>query len=377
MGFLSRKKPDLAPDSMREPVFRGLMDMAPSGEAPAQTFEDAPTSAPVEDTVASTPASDAPSFSGFGDFETVEDDAPAEPRGRAKRQKKAKAPKPPKPAKVKRQHFDEEFSVPTMVMFDFCQGMTKLTDAEAHARALVEDFTAKSSSWIYCQPWRGGMAIEVQQGGGKAFLPEMLAAFDENDATVVAVPMSNRVAQVTFNEAGMLETMLLSAEQGPQENAFRALPGPEMKPYDQKGARIAALGVACMAVTGIAACFAMFGFFADKEAWAAPYLEQTPVESLPIGVQAQAEIQRAAAAGDCVLKLEYMNGMWTATTGYNVDGQCVKDAPVIPQGSAAPAGTVMPDGTLAPGAPAPVDPAAVPGAAGVPPVPPAAATGGV
>lgn len=373
MSFFSRGKKTPEIESTRGPVFSGLMDGQPFGHS----FGDASVSAPADPEPTEEAEVEAPSLPVFGDLPLSEEEAPEPARGRSKRQKKPRQPKAAKVPKAKRDDFDEEFSVPTMVMFDFCQGMTKLTDAEAHARALVEDFTAKSSSWIYCQPWRGGMAIEVQQGGGKAFLPEVLAAFDESEGTVVAVPMSNRVAQVTFNEAGMLETMLLSTEQGPQENAFRALPGPQMKPYDQKGARIAALGISCAVVTGLAACFAMFGFFADKQAWAAPYLEQTPIDTLPIGVQAQNEIMRAAAAGDCVLKLEYLNGAWVATTGFNVDGQCVKDKPATAVGAIGPDGTVMPDGTVLPGAQPPVDPAAVPGAAGAAPVPATPAVGGV
>ena len=358
MSWLSRKKATPLPNGAGEPTFRGQAEAAsPAEHQPA--FDDAEASA-------GDPVSDAPAFPSFSDTIPVLDEPEAPARGRRKRRKESKAAKV-KPVIVD----DEEFSVPTMVMFDFCQGMTKMTDAEAHARALVEDFTAKTSSWIYCQPWRGGMAIEVQQGGGKAFLPEVLAAFDESEGAVVAVPMSNRVAQVTFNEAGMLETMLLSSEQGPPVGAFRAMPGPQMKPYDQTGARIAALGVACVAASGLAACFAMFGFFADKEAWAAPYLEQAAVETLPIGMQAQQELQRAAAEGDCVLKLEFVGGAWKATTGYNVDGQCMKDPPLEGAAGALSDGATPPDGSI------PADPSAIPGAPGVPPVPPVSTVGGV
>lgn len=288
---------------------------------------------------------------------------------------KVKKVKPPKAAKApKGLPVEEDFSIPTMVLFDFCQGMTKMTDAEAHARALVEDFTSKSSSWIYCMSWRGGMAVEVQQGGGRAFLPEVLAAFEENEGAIVAVPMSNRVAQVTLNEAGMMETMLLSTEQGPPENALPVMPGPQMKPYDLKGGRIAALGTACAVLSIAAAGFAMFGFFADKESWAAPYLEQTSLEALPIGEAAQRELARAAGAGECVLKIEFMDGAWRATNGFSAEGQCVKDRPAVPVGGegasgvvdgaagAVPADAVAPGGAAGSAMPVGTAPAAAPAA---------------
>lgn len=261
---------------------------------------------------------------------------------------------------------EEEFSVPTMVVIDFYQGLAKYSEAEQLARAFIEQhFSSPNASYYYLKRWRGGMAIEIQQGGGRAFLPEALERIDADPSIVVAVPASNRITQVMLNpETGVLETLLLPAQQGAPEGAHKALPGPAMKPFDRRGARLAVVGVAMATVTGCAALFSIGSLFLDKDSWAAPYLSQAPVDSLPVSAQAQRAIKDALASGDCVYKLEY-SGSWKATPGWAAGGVCVGVKPPTakpseapePQASGGPA--AMPDASPPPPALVPPPPGAM------------------
>src|SRR3546814_12154738 len=69
---------------------------------------------------------------------------------------------------------DEEVSLPVNVAVDFFRGITKEREAETIARAFVEKhFDAPNASFVYVQKWRDGIAVEMQEGGGKAYLPEV------------------------------------------------------------------------------------------------------------------------------------------------------------------------------------------------------------
>ena len=258
----------------------------------------------------------------------------------------------------------EEFSVPTMVVIDFYQGLVKYNEAEQLARAFIEQhFSSPNACYYYLMRWREGMAIEMQQGGGRAFLPEVLGRIDQDPTAVVAVPASNRIAQIMLNgETGALETLLLPAQQGAPEGAHRALPGPAMKPFDRRGARLAVAGLAMATVSGIATLFSIASLFLDTDSWAAPYLSQAPVDSLPVSSQAHEAMQSALKTGDCVYKLEF-NGSWKAVPGWESNGTCVSVKPPTAVSADLPAPTDGADGSL------PVPPTATPLPAVVPPPP--------
>lgn len=279
---------------------------------------------------------------------------------------KVKAPKLVKTKKVV-----DEPSLPITVVIDFFMGVTKEREAEILARAQIEkNFDAPNASYLYIQRWRDGIAVEMQEGGGKAYLPEVLAKLDEDPEALVAVAMSNRFAQVRLDpDTKSLETLLLVANQEPPETAFIALPTRPMKPFDRRGSRVFLSGIGLLAASSVAMLFSVGAFFIDTKAWSIPYVQQTSVKDLPMA-QAQ-KIQEALNGGaDCILKMEYVGGVWTVTPGYDNGGTCGPNKPAtaaVVDPTAPMGGSVPPGITPSGGSTPPVSgstPAGVPGAPG-------------
>jgi hypothetical protein len=161
----------------------------------------------------------------------------------------------------------------------------------------------------------------MQEGGGKAYLPEVLAKLDEDPGALCILPMTNRVMQVRLDgETGVLEALVLTAGQSPIEGSFLAMPTVNMLPFDRRGSKVFIVGVAAMAASLIALTFSLGAFFIDTKAWSLPYIQQTRVNDLP-SVQT-AKIKAALEQGDCIAKMEYANGAWNIVTGWN-DGNDV------------------------------------------------------
>lgn len=218
---------------------------------------------------------------------------------------------------------DDEASLPMMVIIDYYRGMTKEREAEQLIRATIEkNFDAPNASYFYIQKFRDGLAVEMQEGGGRAYLPEILAKIEEDPQAVCVAPMSNRVAQVRLDpDTKSLETLLLQANQLPPEEAFTALPTEVMRPFDRRGSRVFLAGVGLLAASFVGLLFALGSFFIDTDAWALPYVAQTPVKDLPMAQMQQMESALASGA-DCIYKMEYVGGNWTITPGYDNDGTC-------------------------------------------------------
>lgn len=301
---------------------------------------------------------------------------------------KAARVKAPKAAKVRKSSKDEvraveDYPMPVMMVIEFYEGLTKEREAEQLGRAMIEkNFDAPNASYVYTQKWKNGIAVEVQEGGGQAYLPEILQKLDEDPDAIIAVPMSNRIAQVRLDaETGRLEMLLLLNNQEPPAESFVPLPSRPMKPFDRRGSRLFIAGVALLASTFVASVFSVGAFFIDTDAWAMPYVQQTEVKFVPMAQLVQ--MKEAAAKGDCLFKMEFVGGTWTMTTGYNVNGTCAKDrsaaspiAPAIDPSlvSGAIPGAAVP-GTI-PGAPVAGSlPGGVPGSAGIPSAGPVPTTG--
>lgn len=283
---------------------------------------------------------------------------------------KVKEPKPAKETKVKpekaprekKARIEEEPSLPITVVIDFYLGITKEREAEQLIRAQIEkNFDAPNASYLYMQRWRDGIAVEMQEGGGKAYLPEVLAKLDEDPTALVAVAMSNRFAQVRLDpDTKSLETLLLVANQEPPETAFVALPTRPMRPYDRRGSRVFMSGVALLAASSMAMLFAVGAFFIDTNAWAIPYVQQTAVKDLPMA-QSEKITQALQSGSDCIYKMEFNGGAWTVTGGHDGGGACAAGP--------APAAAPVTDPSMTPGA--------IPGATapGLPALPAGAPTG--
>lgn len=231
--------------------------------------------------------------------------------------KPIKTKRPPKQRKAKAPVTAEEVSLPVNVAVDFFRGITKEREAESIARAFVEKhFDAPNASFVYVQKWRDGIAVEMQEGGGKAYLPEVLAMLDEDPNALCILPMTNRVMQVRLDgETGVLEALVLTAGQSPIEGSFLAMPTVNMSPFDRRGSKVFIVGVAAMAASLIALTFSLGAFFIDTKAWSLPYIQQTRVNDLP-SVQT-AKIKAALEQGDCIAKMEFTNGTWNIVTGWN------------------------------------------------------------
>lgn len=298
--------------------------------------------------------------------EPVVEATPAAKRGafgkglvKSKVVKPAKEPKAKAEKATRSKKVDEEPSLPITVVIDFYLGLTKERDAEQLIRAQIEkNFDAPNASYLYMQRWRDGIAVEMQEGGGKAYLPEVLAKLDEDPTAIVAVAMSNRFAQVRLDpDTKSLETLLLVANQEPPESAFIALPTRPMRPYDRRGSKVFMSGVALLAASTMAMMFAVGAFFIDTDAWAIPYVQQTAVKDLPMAQTQMQRVDNALEGGaECIYKMEYAGGSWNVVAGHDGGGICAEGAapaasPLVSDGSAPP---VAGDPTTAaqPGVPA-------------------------
>src|SRR3546814_4519354 len=115
-------------------------------------------------------------------------DADVEGDRKNRNAKPIKTRRAPKARKTKPQAADEEVSLPVNVAVDFFRGITKEREAETTARAFVEThFDAPNASFVYVQKWRDGFAVEMQEGGGNAYLPEEL----EKDRTITRLNSSH------------------------------------------------------------------------------------------------------------------------------------------------------------------------------------------
>lgn len=271
-------------------------------------------------------------------------------KGRKMRFPKAKA----KVAVIAPQEASEEDSLPLNVHVDFYRGVSKEREAEAIARAFVEkNYEAPNASYVFVKKWRDGCAVEMQEGGGEAYLPEILERLDADDDAIVVAGMSNRYLQVRLDpDTQMLECFHLTNNQSPPAEAIEVLPSEAMTPFDKRGSKVFVAGVGLLSASLIALVFSVGAFFIDTEAWALPYLQQTRVKDLP---SAQTEsIERVLASADCISKMEFRNGTWNILPGWdNGVGECSSTQPVVAAPSGVPDGSVELDPEIAPGPPAP------------------------
>src|SRR5690606_32851099 len=188
--------------------------------------------------------------------------------------------------------------------------------------------------YVYVQRWADGCAVEMQEGGGKAYLPELLAKLDEDEEAVVALPMSGRVLQVRLDpDTRSLEALLLTAQQQPPEGAFIALPTKNMTPMDTRGSKVFIAGMGLLGASSIGLVFSLAALFIDTEAWALPHLEQTNVQDLPSAQTSS--VMNVLSAADCVAKMEFEAGAWSIVPGWDDgSGGCSSSAQPAPESAA-------------------------------------------
>lgn len=217
----------------------------------------------------------------------------------------------------------DEYSLPKELNVDFYRGLTREREAEQIARAFIENhFPSPNAAYVYVQKWRDGIAVEMQEGGGRAYLPELLAKLDEDENATSALGMLNRVLQVRLDpDTGNLEGHYLTESQAPSVGAFKALPTAKMIPFDKRGSKVFLAGVGMLGASAIALLFSLGALFLDARAWAIPHVQVTDISKLPStqAIKLQGVIDGGA---DCVAKLEFSNGQWTIIQGWD-DGNGV------------------------------------------------------
>lgn len=314
---------DVAADNVEDQVV-GAEDRDVELESPVAPAD---LEQPVEDEAAIAAAVVAPKEGKKGLFSRGEKGAkparlPKPPR--APKIKPLKEPKVPKVKKEKAPKAEEVISIPKRVVIDYYPGMRKESEAEQLARATIEkNFGAPNASYYYLQRWKDGIAVEIQEGGGKAYLPEVLEAVDRDEGAIVAIAMSGRLGQATWDSnTRKLHFLSLTEGQGPSEDAFIAYPTATMKPFDRRGSRVFVSGVALLAASLIATVFSVGAFFIDTKAWSLPYMAQTPVKDLPMAGEQMTKLQTALQSGDCIYKMEFDGGKWAMTAGFDNGGVC-------------------------------------------------------
>lgn len=220
---------------------------------------------------------------------------------------------------------EEGETLPLMVNVDFYRGVTKPREVEGYARSFIEkNFEAPNASYYFVQKWREGIVVEMQMGGGLAYLPHLINELSVNPKALVALPMSNRVMTVRYDETiDRLECFILPLGQKPPENAIILRPSKAMQPFDKRGSNMFYVGIATLFVSLIVMGFSIGTWFLDVNAWAVKNASVTRAKDLP-SLQVDA-VNKAALAGDCVAKLEFKSGVWKATTGYALGDQCSVD----------------------------------------------------
>jgi len=103
---------------------------------------------------------------------------------------------------------------PNRIVIDFLEGITNRSDAIAYARGFISShFDVPQISGYYVQPYKGGFAYEVHEGGSrKAFLPGILRTLAENPDTTLSIRSGTRVLQVSKGQRDSFNSILLPEE---------------------------------------------------------------------------------------------------------------------------------------------------------------------
>jgi hypothetical protein len=219
---------------------------------------------------------------------------------------------------------------PNRIVIDFLEGITNRADAIAYARGFITShFDVPEISGYYVQPYKGGFAYEVHEGGSrKAFLPGILRTLEDNPGTTVSIRSGSRVLQVSKGQRDSFNSILLPEELSsylenvvePDEKA------PSLIPYQMDNVLWLFSGGAIGFIGGLIfiICMAFYAF--DPSQNKIPDLNVTPANQLPM---AQWQNMMGQLTGhDYISAMRYQNGQWrfeTKSTDSNADNDKLSD----------------------------------------------------
>ncbi len=207
-------------------------------------------------------------------------------------------------------------SIPFRVVIDFMEGTKRKGDAEAFARGFIEHhFDSPGDSWYYVQPYPGGYAFEVHEGGrGKAYLPNIIETLEVNPTAVLSVPMARRNMQIKKSLNGTYTAILLPEGLETEEaHAMEATASRSMSRLKTTGLGIFTFGSVVFAAGFIAFFSALLMVFLDPAGIFFGGSRNTEFQQLPI--QQWKTLTSSSNDQSYVKNLSFTNGKWGVDTG--------------------------------------------------------------
>ena len=202
-------------------------------------------------------------------------------------------------------------SIPFRVVIDFMEGTKRKADAVAFARGFIEHhFDSPADSWYYVQPYPGGYAFEVHEGGlGKAFLPNIIETLEVNPTAVLSVPMARRNLQVKKSLNGTYTAILLPEGLSTDEDhAVEAVSSRSMLRVTTTGLGIFTFGGIIFSAGFLAFFSALLMVFLDPAGIFFGGSRGTELQQLPI-LQWKS-LSSASNDQSYVRNLSFSNGKW-------------------------------------------------------------------
>lgn len=183
-------------------------------------------------------------------------------------------------------------------------------DAEDKARNMALDlFESPTNCWFYVQPFGDGFCIEVQEGVGRPYLPNLIEILTGNPMASVAVPMARRflVAQVMASGSVTVEVLPegIAAYAGSQ---FAERTEVRMTPVVATNIEWMLAG-RMVTVSGVGLLLASIAWYAlDPAVSPPPTWRTTEFAQLPV---LQEERALSATGLDYLARMEFKDGRWT------------------------------------------------------------------
>ncbi|HAU29515.1 MAG TPA: hypothetical protein DCW68_05320 [Rhodospirillaceae bacterium] len=196
------------------------------------------------------------------------------------------------------------------------EGTKRKADAVAFARGFIEHhFDSPADSWYYVQPYPGGYAFEVHEGGlGKAFLPNIIETLEVNPTAVLSVPMARRNLQVKKSLNGTYTAILLPEGLSTDEDhAVEAVSSRSMLRVTTTGLGIFTFGGIIFSAGFLAFFSALLMVFLDPAGIFFGGSRGTELQQLPI-LQWKS-LSSASNDQSYVRNLSFSNGKWAFEVG--------------------------------------------------------------
>jgi hypothetical protein len=217
-----------------------------------------------------------------------------------------------------------EASLPYRVIIDFLEGTLKKQDAIAFARGFIEHhFDAPNACGYYVMPYEQGYVFEVHEGGeGKAFLPGIMDALDQDPTATACIQMARRVLEVKRSAAGTYTAILLP-EGMDSQSLDKVFPeaGAALTPFQKSGLTALIIGGAVFGLGFIALFLTMLYYLIQVTGLLSPPLAAIDFRSLPLTQWPSLETKAGEESGTYIKTLRYQNGSWQEDEGKRIELQ--------------------------------------------------------